>query len=94
MMFWARLAPLFGSAVALSAGSFIFNVLMSLGIGYATYSLAIPTFVQMIHNQMGNLPGEIVQVLALAKVDVAITIIFSAVAFRLSSRIALRRLGP
>jgi hypothetical protein len=78
-------------ALAASMSGLIGRVLLAMGIGYATYEFAMPAFVNMIRGQLSGLPGTMIAVLAAAKVDVAITILFSAISARMASRIIFRK---
>lgn len=79
------------SALAYSMSGLIGRALLALGIGYGTYEFAMPQFKAMIQSQLSGLPGTILQVLAAAKVDVAVTIILSAVSVRMAARIFFRK---
>ncbi len=78
-------------AFGASMGGLIFRALAALGIGYATYNFAMPTFIAQMQGYFSALPPEVGQIMALAKVDVACTIIFSAVSVRMASRAFFRR---
>lgn len=63
------------------------RILISLGIGIATFA-GVKTLVDqakaLIVTQLGGLSGDVINVLALCKVDVAINILFSALIVRLT----------
>lgn len=81
------------AALAASMSGLIGRIFVAMGIGYGTYNFVMPSFVNMIQGQLSGLPGTILQVIAAAKVDVAVTIIFSAIAVRMASRVFFRRAG-
>lgn len=78
--------------LAASIGTIITRAMAALGIGYVTYTFAMPEFVSLISTQFVGLPPEVRGVIAMTKVDVAITIILSAVAARTTMRMIWRRL--
>ncbi len=88
---WAKIGGWIVAALGLSMGSLIGRALSALGIGYATYNFAMPAFVSQVQSYFGALPSSIVQVLAAMKADVVVTIIFSAIAVRMASRVFFRR---
>lgn len=67
-------------------GSLVGRVLLSLGVGFVAFngvqSLMSSMKAQVI-SQFSGLPSTIVGILAVTKVDVAISIVFSAIAARL-----------
>lgn len=79
------------AALGTSLGGLIARFFVALGIGYVSYNFIAPDFVELIQGQLGGVPAEVLQVLALAKVDVAVTIIVSAVAVALAGRLVMRR---
>ena len=85
------LAKWIAAALGGAVGGFIFRALAALGIGYVTHTFIMPDFVAMIEGQLANVPPEVLQVLGLARVDIAVTIILSAVSVRLASRMVWRR---
>lgn len=72
---------------ATTVGVIIAKGLAALGLSYVTYQFAVPEFVGMIQQQLGALPADWLGVIYLAKVDVATTIVFSAIAVRMASRV-------
>jgi hypothetical protein len=88
---FAALAKWIWAGLAVSMSGLIGRAFVALGIGYGTYNFLMPDFVAFVQGQLGGLPGNMVAVLAAAKVDVAVTIIFSAVATKLASRLFFRR---
>lgn len=79
------------SSFAVGMGALIARALVALGIGYATYSFVMPGFVSQISSWVGGVPPEVRGVLGLMKVDVFITMIFSAITAKMSMRLIWRR---
>lgn len=84
-------APLLIPALLGAVGAFVGQALLALGIGLVSYNFVMPEFIALIQQQTGQLPPEVSAILALTKVDVAITIILSAVAANLSTRVSFRK---
>ncbi|MDF3831819.1 DUF2523 domain-containing protein [Cupriavidus basilensis] len=79
------LLSLLGGLVSIAA-SMVGRVLIALSISYVTYSglsVLIDSYKAQVLSNLGALPIEFVQVLALVKLDVCVSIFFSAVAARL-----------
>lgn len=80
------LASLLGGLIQLS-GSLVGRVLIALGISYVTYtgiSIGLDAIKEAVWNNLAGVPAELVGLLAIAKIDVCINIIFSAVTARLA----------
>ncbi len=79
------LAALLGGLVQ-AASSIVGRVLIALGIGYVSYT-GISALLAVIKSQVVSYlvgsPGTVVAIMGLLKVDVAVSIIFSALAARL-----------
>jgi hypothetical protein len=79
------LAALLGGLVQ-AASSIVGRVLIALGIGYVSYT-GINALLGWIKSQVVSYlvgaPGTIVAIMGLLKIDVAVSIIFSALAARL-----------
>lgn len=79
------LAALLGGLVS-AAGSFIGRALIALGIGYVSYT-GISALLGWIKGQvishLVGAPANVVAIMGLLKIDVAVSIIFSAFAARL-----------
>lgn len=84
-------APLLIPALLGAVGSFVAQALLALGIGLVAYNFAMPEFLGLIQSQTNSLPPDVYAVIALTKVDVAITIILSAVAANMATRVSFRR---
>jgi hypothetical protein len=79
------LAALLGGLVQ-AAGSIVGRVLIALGIGYVSYTgiNALLTVIKaQVIAQLAGAPATIVSIMGLLKIDVAVSIIFSALAARL-----------
>lgn len=77
-------AALLGALVS-GAGSIVGRVLISLGIGYVTYtglSLLAGAIKTQVVGLLGSAPGQMIAVMSLLKIDVAVSILFSALAAR------------
>lgn len=79
------LAALLGGLVQ-AASSIVGRVLIALGIGYVSYT-GINALLTWIKSQvvayLVGAPGTVVAIMGLLKIDVAVSIIFSALAARL-----------
>ena len=79
------LAALLGGLVQ-AASSIVGRVLIALGIGYVSYT-GINALLTLIKSQVVSYlvgaPGTVVSIMGLLKIDVAVSIIFSALAARL-----------
>ncbi len=80
------------ASLATSIGTIIARGLLALGIGYTTYNFGLPAFMSFFQSAIGSVPAEIRAGIGLAKLDVAITIIVSAVAAKMGMRMVWRRL--
>lgn len=65
----------------------IFRVLAGIGIGYGTYTFGLPYMVDFVSGYLNSLPGWAIELLGALKVDVFLTIIFSAYAAKLGIRV-------
>src|SRR5689334_4882567 len=67
-------------------GSLVGRVMVALGIGYAAYSgltTLMTSLKSQVVSQFAGLPSTAIGILAVTKVDVGISIFFSAIAARL-----------
>lgn len=81
----ALLGVFFGALISL-IGHIVFRVLISLAIGYITYtgvSTSLNWFMDMAVTQFDALPREIYNIVALTKIGSVISIITSALTIRL-----------
>lgn len=69
------------------------RVLLALGIGFATHTLAMPALLGMIQTRVSGLPAVLLQYFGALGIDVAITIILSALAARAAQKALLTKLG-
>lgn len=78
-------AALIGGLIQ-SAGTFVGRILISLGIGYVTYT-ALDTSLEWVRQQIvtavGGLPAQAVAVLSAANVGSCLALIFSAIGARM-----------
>jgi hypothetical protein len=65
----------------------IYRILTGIGIGYGVYSFALPYMVGFVQSYLNSLEPWAVQLLGALKVDVGLTIIFSAYAAKLGIRV-------
>lgn len=70
------------------------RVLLALGIGFATHTLAMPALIGMVQARASGLPSLLLQYFGALGIDVAITIILSALAANASQRVLLSKLAP
>lgn len=84
-------APLLIPSLLAAVGSFVAHILLALGIGLVSYNFVMPEFIALIQQQTNALPPDVYAVIALTKVDVAITIILSAVGANLAGRVAFKK---
>lgn len=66
----------------------VFRLLVALGIGFLTFTVALPSFYSWIQGFFSGLPIEILQVVGLLRVDIAITMLLSAAAARVIYKIS------
>ncbi|MCC6609254.1 MAG: DUF2523 domain-containing protein [Burkholderiales bacterium] len=79
------LAALLGGLVQ-AASSIVGRVLIALGIGYVSYTginALLGWIKSQVVSQLAGAPGTVVAIMGLLKIDVAVSIIFSALAARL-----------
>lgn len=65
----------------------IYRILAGIGIGYGVYSFALPFMVGFVQGYLNSLEPWAVQLLGALKVDVFLTLIFSAYAAKLGIRV-------
>lgn len=63
------------------------KVISTLGIGMATYSYILPQVVDFIQTFLNSMPQEAINLLGALRVDIALTIVFSAYATKLGTKI-------
>ncbi|SPD67820.1 conserved protein of unknown function (plasmid) [Cupriavidus taiwanensis] len=79
------LLSLLGGLVSIAA-SMVGRVLIALGIGYVTYSgisVLLDTLKAQVVSRLSGASVEFVQVMSLVKIDVCVSILFSAMTARL-----------
>lgn len=86
MAFPALGAPVVAAFLGSVLAGVVARVLIALGITFATYTgiqSGLDLVLSYIQNETGALPAATVQLMALAKIDVALSMIFSAYGLRL-----------
>lgn len=83
------LAPLVVSAIV-AAGV---QILLALGIGFVSYTVALPAFYAFLTSLFTGLPPEIFQIVGILRVDIAITMMLSALAAKLSYSFSMTALS-
>lgn len=77
-------------ALLVTAGlELVWKLLLSLGIGVTTYTVALPALKAFINSYFTGLPSNVLQMLGILRIDIAITIIISAAAANLTYRVAV-----
>lgn len=79
------------SKIADAAGAIATRVMIALGIAFTTYNFAAPAFTAWFQSYFGAMPADMRSALALLKIDIAITMIISAVGAKLIARTFLTR---
>ena len=81
------LFPLIAKFLALVVSGLVFRALASLGFAYVTYtglSSVVDTIKGYVVGLFSAVPADVIQILGLAKIDVAFNIMLSAVVARLA----------
>lgn len=81
------LFPLIAKFLALVVSGLVFRALAALGFSYITYTglnSVVGTIKSYVVGLFGSVPPDVVQILGLAKIDVAVNIMISAVIARLA----------
>lgn len=68
------------------------RVMVGMGIGLASYNVLLPELVQYIQQFLWDLPDAWIQLLGILKIDVCLTILFSAMATKLGTKVQPIRL--
>ena len=76
--------------VATYAGQWVLKILVTLGIGAVTTTVALPALLSAVKNHANGLSGTMYQIFGALGFDVAITLILSAVVANATGRILLR----
>lgn len=88
----ALVSALFGAARTYLPG-IVGRVLLTLGIGLAAHKLAVPALMGMVQTRVSGLPSVLLAYFGAFGLDVAITIILSALAARAAQKVLLTKLG-
>lgn len=67
--------------------TFALQLLVGLGIGFLSYTVAMPALSGFIQDYFTALPPEILQILGLLKVDIAMSMMLSALAANASTKL-------
>ncbi|MBL8642971.1 MAG: DUF2523 domain-containing protein [Rhodospirillaceae bacterium] len=87
----AVLAAAFSRLIGSRAGHWIVSAALWLGISFASYQVVLDPAMALIQQYMSETGAEALAALAFLNVDKAVTMLFSAYAARLASRLVLRR---
>ncbi|MEH6416208.1 DUF2523 family protein [Pseudomonas sp. CGJS7] len=69
------------------------RILLALGIGMAVKEVALPALIQIIHTKVMTLPPLFFAYFGALKIDIAITLILSAMAAKATQKAMLAKLG-
>ena len=86
--------PLIAAALAglvAIIGAMAVRAIIAIGVGFVTYSFVIPPIKSYIIAQFSGMPTDVLNVFAVCKVDVLITMVLSAVAAKFTVSAALRK---
>lgn len=65
-----------------------FRILLALGIGFVSYTVALPAFYSFIAQYLAELPVDILNMIGILRLDIAMTMILSAAAARMAYKIS------
>lgn len=68
--------------------SVAFRFLVAIGLGFVTFTVALPELYSFIQQYFAQLPAEVVQTVGILRIDIAMTILISAAATRVIYKIA------
>lgn len=77
-----KLAGLFVTGLKLAAGSFVGRAMAGIGLTWANFTYSMPTVKAWVAEKFSGLPANVVEFLAATGVDVAITLVLSAIVAR------------
>ncbi|WP_064749620.1 DUF2523 family protein [Lysobacter antibioticus] len=69
------------------------RVLLAIGIGAAVKEVALPALLGLIQAKVGTLPSLLLAYFGALKLDIAITLILSAMAAKATQKVMLAKLG-
>ena len=67
--------------------AFVAQLLLSLGIGFATYAFVLPSFENFIQSYFSSLPSEVIGTLGILRLDIFMTLIISAASFSVAGKL-------
>lgn len=73
--------------------SVAFQIFIGLGVGFLSYTVVLPNLYSFIQQNFNNLPPVIMNVVGILRVDICITIILSAAAAKLATRVNFAKLS-
>lgn len=68
--------------------SVAFRFLVAIGLGFLTFTVALPEFHQFIQQYFTQLPQDVINIIGVLRIDIAMTIILSAAAAKLIYKIS------
>jgi len=86
--------PLLYSILSGVIGSFLVRLLLTLGIGFTTYTVVLPNLISFMTSQIASLPPVASQTLGVLRFDICFTIIVSAYAARGVTGIFISKITP
>jgi len=75
------------------AAGLVGRIMLTLGIGLATYTAVLPELVSFLQTYLNSMSPSMVELLGALKVDVALTMLFSALGVKLGTRVQAIRIG-
>lgn len=79
--------PALGAILLVVIIAAVFRLLVALGIGFLTFTVAIPSFYSWIQGYFTSLPVEILNMVGILRIDIALTMLLSAAAARVIYKI-------
>lgn len=83
----------FFGRVVLLGPMLIVRVLFGMGVGLGTYTVVLPELVSFLQQFLNSMPQGMIDMLGAMKVDVALTIIFSAYSAKLGVKLQAVKLN-
>lgn len=86
--------PFLVGIIIAALSSFFVRLLLSLGIGWATYTVVLPNLLGFIFQKIQALPPTAYQTLGILQFDICVTIIVSAYAAKTLAGFFITKLTP